>query len=142
MHYPESSGEFLYSLSDIDILIGDQFHNGIRTLKELTDYQNRFKAISSWLLEKGHIEKLWQAWAYAQAFQPQFWDLIENQLIMKHPNIHPNILYLMSDVYKITRAILQGSYKGTRWQFAQAMSQKPARIPEQQTMTQATPTWT
>ena len=68
-HYPESSGEFLYSLSNIDILVGDQFRNGIRTLKDLTNYLNQFEAISSWLLEKGHIEKLWQARAYAQAFQ-------------------------------------------------------------------------
>ena len=48
-HYPESFGEFLYSLSDIDILVGDWFRNGIRTLEDLTDYHNRFEAISSWL---------------------------------------------------------------------------------------------
>ena len=39
-HYPESSGKFLYSLTDINILIGDWFRNGIRTLEELTDYHN------------------------------------------------------------------------------------------------------
>ena len=48
-HYPESFGEFLYSLSDIDILVSDRFRNGIRTLEDLTDYHNRFEAISSWL---------------------------------------------------------------------------------------------
>ena len=138
VQYPESSGEFLYSLSDIDILVGDQFHNGIRTLGDLIDH-NRFEVISSWLLEKGHIEKLWQAWAYAQAFQPQFWDLIENQLIVKHPNIHPNIPYPMSDIYEIARVILQSSYKGTGQQFPQAMSQTSARLPEPQATTQVTP---
>ena len=39
-HYPESSGKFLYSLTDINILISDWFCNGIRTLEELTDYHN------------------------------------------------------------------------------------------------------
>ena len=139
VHYPESSGKFLFSLSDIDILVGNRFHNSIRTLKDLTDYYNRFEAISLWLLEKGHIEKLWQAQAYAQAFQPQFWDLIENRLIVKHPNIHPNVPYLMSDVYEIARVILQGSYKGAKRQFAQAMSQTSTRLPEPQVMTQVTP---
>ena len=138
-HYPESSGEFLYSLSNIDILVSDRFHNGIRTLEDLTDYHNRFEAISSWLLEKGHIEKLWQAQAYAQAFQPQFWDLIENRFIVKHPNIHLNVPYLMSDVYEIVRVILQGSYKGAKRQFAQAMSQTSARLPEPQATTQVSP---
>ena len=42
----------------------------------------------------------------------------------------------MSDVYKIMRAILQGSYKGTKQQFALAMSQTYTRLPEPQAMTQ------
>ena len=138
-HYPESSGKFLYSLSDIDILVGNWFHNGIRTLEDLTDYHNQFEAISLWLLEKCHIEKIWQTQAYVQAFQPQFWDLIKNWLIVKHPNIHPNVPYPMSDVYEITRAILQGSYKGAKRQFAQAMSQTSTRLPEPQATTQVTP---
>ena len=58
---------------------------------------------------------------------------------MKHPNILLNVLYLMSDIYKIVRVILQGSYKGARQQFAQAMSQTSARRPEPQATTQVTP---
>ena len=45
----------------------------------------------------------------------------------------------MSDVYEITRAILQGSYKGAKRQFAQAMSQTSTRLPEPQATTQVTP---
>ena len=45
----------------------------------------------------------------------------------------------MSNIYKIVRAILQGSYKGAKRQFAQAMSQTSARLPEPQAMTQVTP---
>ena len=45
----------------------------------------------------------------------------------------------MSDVYEIMRVILQGSYKGTKRQFAQAMSQTSTRLPEPQATTQVTP---
>ena len=44
----------------------------------------------------------------------------------------------MSNVYKIARAILQGSYKGTKQQFALAMSQTSTRLPEPQATTQVT----
>ena len=44
----------------------------------------------------------------------------------------------MSDVYKIARVILQGSYKGTKRQFAQAMSQTSTRLPEPQATTWVT----
>ena len=50
-HYPDATGDYMYSLSDLDTLVGERYHIGIRTLDDLTDFHNRFEAISSWLLE-------------------------------------------------------------------------------------------
>ena len=54
-HYPDASGEFLYSLHDIDALIGKRYQIGIRTLNDLIQFHNQFEAITSWLLDKNHI---------------------------------------------------------------------------------------
>ena len=51
----EASGEFLYSLHNIDALIGERYQIGIRTLNNLIQFHNQFKVITSWLLNKNHI---------------------------------------------------------------------------------------
>ena len=129
-HYPDATGDFLYSLADLDALIGERYRIGIRTLDDLTDYHNRFEAVTSWLREKDHIGKKEEERAYVGAFQPHFWDLIENRLSIKHTNQHPNVPYPIADVYEAARSILQGSYRGAKRHFAQVMSQVPATSPE------------
>ena len=129
-HYPDATGDFLYSLADLDALIGERYRIGIRTLDDLTDYHNRFEAVTSWLREKDHIGKKEEERAYVGAFQPHFWDLIENRLSIKHMNQHPNVPYPIADVYEAARSILQGSYRGAKRHFAQVMSQVSATSPE------------
>ena len=48
-HYPDATGDYMYSLADIDQLIGERYRIGIRTLDDLTEYHNQFEAITSWL---------------------------------------------------------------------------------------------
>ena len=48
-HYPDATGDYMYSLADIDSLIGERYRVGIRTLDDLTDYHNKFVAITLWL---------------------------------------------------------------------------------------------
>jgi hypothetical protein len=129
-HYPDATGDYLYSLADLDALIGERYRIGIRTLDDLTDYHNRFEAITSWLREKDHIGTKEEERAYVGAFQPHFWDLIENRLSIKHMNQHPNVPYPIADVYDAARSILQGSYRGAKRHFAQVMTQEPATSAE------------
>jgi aspartyl protease/uncharacterized protein DUF4100 len=134
-HYPEASGEYMYSPKDLDILIVERFRNGIRTLDELTDFHNKFEAITSWLKDGTHITEQEASRAYVKAFQPYFWDLIENRLSILHPNVHPYDPYPMKDVYDVARAILQGSYRGAHRQYALASAhamepfQSPSSVP-------------
>ena len=125
-HYPDATGDYMYSLADIDSLIGERYRIGIRTLDDLTDYHNRFEAITSWLREKDHIGKKEEERYYVGAFQPHFWDLIENRLSIKYMNQHPNEPYPIVDVYDAARSILQGSYRGAKRVFAQVADQTPA----------------
>ena len=59
-YYPDAAGDFIYSLWDMDILVGECLWNGIISLKDLSDYHMQFSTITSWLIEKeqlGHLEQ-------------------------------------------------------------------------------------
>ena len=68
-HYLDASGEFLYSLHDIDALIGECYRIGIRTLNNLIQFHNQFEAITSWLLDKNNIGTKEHDRSYVGAFQ-------------------------------------------------------------------------
>ena len=134
-HYPDASGEFLYSLHDIDALIGERYRIGIRTLNDLIQFHNQFEAITSWLLDKNHIGTKERDRSYVGAFQPHLWNLIEGRLCITNPKQHPNLPYPVKDVFDAAKAVLQGPYIGARRPFA-SMTQ----VPEPQTSTSEAPT--
>jgi len=141
-HYPNSTGDYMYSLADLDSLIGARLRIGIRTVEELSEFHNQFEAITSWLLEKDHISQKEQDRAYIGAFQPHFWDLIETRLCIKYPNRHPNLPFPTSDVYEAARSILQGPYRSIKRHLAHGSSPMvptaPATINETPTIVPAT----
>src|SRR5271156_4261320 len=67
-YYPNASGEFVYSIRDMDLLIGEQQHLGITSAKDLSDYHLTFMAITSWLIDQKQLGDLEQQRAYIQAF--------------------------------------------------------------------------
>jgi len=109
VHYPDVSGEYVYSLRDIDLLIGERQRLGITTLKDLSDFHLNFIAITTWLLKKKQLADLEQQRAYVRAFQPQLLTAITNRLMLKKPDHHPNIPYEVKDVYEAARFVLQGA---------------------------------
>ena len=50
VHYPDASGDNVYSLHDMDLLIGERQHLGISTTTDLSDYHLKFISIMSWLI--------------------------------------------------------------------------------------------
>jgi hypothetical protein len=64
VHYPDAAGNFIYSLRDIDIPIGERYRKGIMTSADLSDYHLQFVTITSWLIEKNQLRILEQQWAY------------------------------------------------------------------------------
>ena len=134
-HYPDASGEYLYSLHDIDVLNGECYRIGIRTLNDLIQFHNQFEAITSWLLDKNHIGTKERDRSYVGAFQPHLWNLIEGCLCITNPKQHPNLPYPVKDVFEAAKAVLQGPYIGARRPFANM-----TQVPEPQTSTSEAPT--
>jgi hypothetical protein len=106
-HYPDASGNYVYSLRDMDLLIGERQRLGIATSNDLSDYHLKFIAITAWLIDKKQLGHLEQERAYIRAFQPPFLNAIMNRLQVKDPDHHPNIPHKVKDVYDAARFILQ-----------------------------------
>ena len=109
VHYPDASGDYVYSLRDMDLLIGERQRIGISNTVDLADYHLKFLSITTWLIKKQQLGTLEQQRAYLRAFQPRLLGAINNRLQMKHPDHHPNIPHSIKDVYEAARFILQSA---------------------------------
>ena len=108
VHHPDASGNFIYSIRDIDLLIGKWQQVGITSTKDLSSYHLQFIAITTWLISKGQLGSLEHQTAYIWAFQPSLLSVIMNQLQLKNPDHHPNIPHKVEEVYKAAQYVLQG----------------------------------
>ena len=109
VHYPEASGDFMYSLRDMDLLIGERQRIGMTTAKDLSEYHLQFMAITTWLIDKNQLGDLEQQRAYIRAFQTPLLAAVNNRLQLKNPDHYPNIPYKVSEVYEAARFVLQGA---------------------------------
>ena len=108
VYYPDASGDFVYSIRDMDLLIGKRQWVGITSTKDLSDYHLQFIVITTWLISKGQLGNLEQQQAYIWAFQPSLLNAIMNQLQLKNPDHHPNVPHKVEEVYEAAQFILQG----------------------------------
>ena len=130
-HYPDASGDYVYSLNDMDRLIGERQRIGMSTTVELADYHLKFLSITSWLIEKQQLGSLEQQRNYLRAFQPRLLGSINNRLQMKFPDHHPNIPHTVKDVYEAARFILQGAATAPQNYFApQPPGVNPPFVPD------------
>ena len=83
VHYPDASGDYVYSLRDMDLLIGERQRLGISNTVDLSDYHLKFLAITSWLIQKQQLGTLEQQRGYLRGFQPRLLAAINNRLQMK-----------------------------------------------------------
>jgi len=118
VHYPDASGDYVYSLRDMDLLTGERQRLGISNTLDLADYHLKFLSITSWLIEKKQLGTLEQERGYLRAFQPRLLAAINNRLQMKDPDHHPNIPHTIQDVYEAARFILQSATTAPQNYFA------------------------
>ena len=118
VHYPDASGDHVYSLRDMDLLIGERQRIGISNTVDLADYHLNFLSITTWLIEKQQLGTLEQQRGYLRAFQPRLLGAINNRLQMKFPDHHPNIPHTIKDVYEAARFILQSATTAPQNYFA------------------------
>jgi hypothetical protein len=118
VHYPDASGDYVYSLRDMDTLIGERQRLGISNTIELSDYHLKFLSITSWLIEKQQLGTLEQQRGYLRAFQQRLLGAVNNRLQTKFPDHHPNIPHTVKDVYEAARFILQSASTAPQNYFA------------------------
>src|SRR5271163_1946262 len=106
-HYPEASGDFFYSISDMELLISERRRKGITSARDLSDYHLEFLAITPWLIDQKQLDDIEQRRAYIRAFQYQLLTPIMDRLQIKNPEHHPSIPYHVTEVYEAARYILQ-----------------------------------
>ena len=58
LNYPNASGDFIYSIRDMDVLVGEKQHVGINTLNKMADYHMQFLTITKWLIKKKILSNL------------------------------------------------------------------------------------
>ena len=66
VHYPDASSDFVYSIRDVNLLIGKQQQVGITSTKDFSDYHLQFSANTTWLVSKGQLGDIGQQRAYIQ----------------------------------------------------------------------------
>jgi hypothetical protein len=130
-YYPDASGDYVYSLRDMDLLIGERQRVGISNTVDLADYHLKFLSITSWLIEKQQLGTLEQERGYLRAFQPRLLGAINNRLQMKYPDHHPNIPHTIKNVYEAARFILQSATTAPQNYFAPTPSNvNPPFVPD------------
>src|SRR5277367_6219189 len=85
-YYPDASGDFIYSIRDMDLVIGERQRIGMATAKDLSEYHLQFMAITTWLIEKARLSDLEQQRAYVRAFPTDLLQAINNRLQLKQPD--------------------------------------------------------
>ena len=109
IHYPDATNDAIYSLRDMDLLIGEKQRVGIHTSADLADYHLNFTTITDWLINKRQLADLEQQRAYLRAFQPPFLAAIMNRLQIKFPDHLLSIPYPLKDVHEAAKFLLQSA---------------------------------
>ena len=125
-YYPDATEDFVFSLQSLDILICKHQETGIFTAQDVCNYHLQFLAITTSLIERGHLDQLEQRRAYISAFWPQSLLAILDCLQIKDPDHHPNIPHVIQDVYEAARFIL---HQSTIFPMPQLQLSLPTSVP-------------
>jgi hypothetical protein len=126
VHYPDASGDLVYSIRDMDLLIGERQCLDINSTKDLFNYHLQFIVITTWLISKGQLGDLEQQRAYIRAFQSPLLCVIMNRLQLKNADHHPNVPHKVEAVYEAACFVLRGYSSFTQNLIAAANPQSTA----------------
>ena len=124
-HYPDATGDYVYSIRDMDMLIGERQRIGFNNSNELAEFHLQFLAITSWLIQKQQLSDLEQKRSYVRAFQQPFLAAVNNRLQMKFLSQHPNVPYEIKDVYEAARYLIHSTMPMGNY-FASSVAQQTA----------------
>jgi hypothetical protein len=108
-HYPDATGDYIYSVRDMDHLIGERQRIGISTMEDLADFHLQFLTMTTWLIEKKMIGPTEQGRAFLRAFQPTLQHAVNNRLEMKFTDQNPSIPHTIQEILDAARYLFQKS---------------------------------
>jgi hypothetical protein len=108
-YYPGSQDEEKFSVADIDRLVGETMHVGIRSLADLLKYYSTYFTISTYLIEKERMGKIEQSKTFVQALQPDLWARTLQKLQEGKKDQHRDVPFPIADIYDAATAVLLAS---------------------------------
>ncbi|KAH9475463.1 hypothetical protein JR316_0012574 [Psilocybe cubensis] len=108
--YPDANDAYRYTMSDMDLLIGNRQRLGIHTLSDLAEYHSQYMAVTNFLCSKSKLSTLEQKRGYVRAFQPALWAKISQRLQLKKPDHYPDEPYDIIDVQTAAKFVLHGTH--------------------------------
>ena len=108
-YYPDPTGDYLYSLRDLDTLISNCQRDGINSADELQAYHLAYTDLTTWLIDKDHMGDFEQRSRYMQAFRQPLLGQIIHRLQMQYLDQHPNKPHTIAQVREAARFLLQSS---------------------------------
>ncbi|KAF8812646.1 hypothetical protein BYT27DRAFT_7251576 [Phlegmacium glaucopus] len=126
--YPGSNDNNLYTIRNMDFLIGKRQHLGIMTRDELADFHTKYIILMQWLISKGYIGKHKQQHGYMRAIPHILIPAVTTRLQIAHPHHNPLLPYAVEEIFEATQFMLQSSSNFLPAYFAQ---QQPSQTVQQ-----------
>jgi hypothetical protein len=99
----------MWSISDMDKLVGEQLRLGIHSATELGTYFHAFYTITQFLRHKNRISEAEQSRAFVRGFQPELWVRIHRRLELKNADHYPDDPYALNDIHEAAKFVLHGT---------------------------------
>ena len=107
--YPGATGDWTYTIQDLDMLIRHFARVGILTSIDLGDYYHRFLLISRFLISKGRLSTQEQSRSFLRGLQPQLKAQVKQRLQLKFIDHCPDDPYDFTIIYEAVSYVLRGS---------------------------------
>jgi hypothetical protein len=107
--YPGSEDDRIWTISDMDKVVGKQLCIGIFDANNLGMYYWSFFNITHFLRTKNRISEAEQSRAFIHGFEPTLWTRIARHLELKHPDHYPDDPYPLDDMHEAARPVLAGT---------------------------------
>ncbi|KAI0946364.1 hypothetical protein AcW1_009840 [Taiwanofungus camphoratus] len=107
--YPGTEDNRMWSMSDLDQLIGECARIGINNAADLGSFYREFYAITKYLISKNRLSTIEQSHAFARAFQPSLWARVSTRLQLKFPDHLPDDPYTLDQLHSAAKFVLFGT---------------------------------
>ena len=107
--YPGAEDERMWSISDMDKLVGEQLRLGIHTATKLGTYYRAFFTITQFLRQKNRLSEAEQSRAFVRGIQSDLWARIQRRLELKFPDHYPDDPYPLESIHEAAKFVLHGT---------------------------------